>query len=210
MFDILSTSNTTKLLNKAKSMKISGYGENPIDYLQMCVFRVSHNNQRRDALFFITNIGDTKVILGAKTCQELGLVKIVCDDWCQCKSMEIMSINPEFPVGLSVPNAKPRIILPPVDLNTKTDVADPKAHIMNLFPDLVGGVSTMENVQVHLDVNPEIEPVVQAPRKIPHSMMEPLKAELDCMVKLGMIQKLHINETMDWVHNLVLVRRPNG
>ena len=37
MFDILSTSNTTKLLNKAKNMKISGYGENPIDYLGMCV-----------------------------------------------------------------------------------------------------------------------------------------------------------------------------
>ena len=82
MFDILSTSNTTKVLNKAKSMKISGYGENPIDYMGTCVFRVSHNNQRRDALFFITNIDDTKVILGAKTCQELGLVKIACDDWC--------------------------------------------------------------------------------------------------------------------------------
>ena len=45
----------------------------------------------------------------------------------------------------------------------------------------------MENVQVHLDVNPEVEPVVQAPRKIPHSMMEPLKAELDRMLKLGVI-----------------------
>ena len=66
----------------------------------------------------------------------------------------------------------------------------------------------MENVQVHLDVNPEIEPVVQAPRKIPHSMMEPLKAELDRMVKV--ICKLHINEATDWVHNLVLVRKPNG
>ena len=80
MFDILSTSNTTKLLNKAKSMKISGYGENPIDYLGMCVFKVNHNSQRRDALFFITNVNDTKVILGVKTCQELGLVKIICDD----------------------------------------------------------------------------------------------------------------------------------
>ena len=76
---------------------------------------------RRDALFFITNVDDTKVILGAKTCQELGLVKIVCDDWCQCKSMEVMLINQEFPIGLSVPDVKPRIILPPVDLNTKID-----------------------------------------------------------------------------------------
>ena len=69
-------------------------------------------------------------------------MKIVCDDKCSCKTAEIMSINQEFPVGLSVPNAKlkPRLVLPPVDLNTKIDVTNPKAHIMNLFPDLFEGV----------------------------------------------------------------------
>ena len=30
------------------------------------------------------------------------------------------------------------------------------------------------------------------------------------MIKLGVICKLHINEATDWVHNLVLVRKPNG
>ena len=189
VFDRLNNGSTqnTVVLNKTKMVKISGYGKNSIEYMGTCVFKVSLNNHHRDVLFFITDVTDTKVILGAKSCQEFNLVKIVCDDKCPCKTTEIMSINQEFPVGLSVPNVKPRIILPPVDLNTKIDVADPKAHIMNLFPDLFEGVSTMENVQVHLDVNPEIEPVVQAPRKIPHSMMEPLKAELDRMVKLGVI-----------------------
>ena len=189
IFDRLSssTNRNSVLLNKTKMVKISGYGENSIEYMGTCVFKVSHNNHHRDILFFITNVKDTKVILGAKNYQEFNLVKIVCDDKCPCKTTEIMSINQEFPVGLSVPDVKPRIILPPVDLNTKIDVVDPKAHIMNLFPDLFEDVSTMENVQVHLDVNPQIEPVVQAPRKIPHSMMEPLKAELDCMLKLGVI-----------------------
>ena len=126
------------------------------------------------------------------------------------KQQRLCQLIKEFPVGLRVPNAKPRIVFPPVDLNMKIDVAVPKAHIMNLFPDLFEGVGTMENVQIHLDVNPEVEPVVQAPRKIPHSMMEPLKAELDHMLKLGVIQKLHINEATDWVHNLVLVRKPNS
>ena len=76
-----------------------------------------------------------------------------------------MSINQEFPAGLSVQGAKLRIILQPVDVNTKIDMNDLKSHIMNLYPDLFEGVGTMENVQFHLDVNPEIEPVVQAPRK---------------------------------------------
>ena len=125
VFDRLSNSSTTRnsvLLNRTKTVKISGYGENSIKYIGMCVFKVSHNNQQRDVLFFITNVNDAKVILGAKSCQEFNLVKIVCDDKCSCKTSEIMSINQEFPVGLSVPNAKPKIVMPPVDLNMKIDV----------------------------------------------------------------------------------------
>ena len=81
-----------------------------------CVFKVSHNNHHRDVLIFITNVNDTKVILGAKTCQEFNLVKVVCDDKHPCKTAEIMSINQEFPIGLSVPNgkSKPKLVLPPV------------------------------------------------------------------------------------------------
>ena len=61
-----------------------------------------------------------------------------------------------------------------------------------------------------LDVNPKVEPVVQPPRKIPQAMVEPLKCEIDRMFELGVIHKLDINKAMDWVHNLVLVRKPNG
>ena len=127
VFDRLSngTTRNTGLLNRTKTVKMSGYGENSIEYIGTCVFKMSHNNQHRDVLFFITNMNDAKVILGAKSCQEFNLVKIVCDDMCSCKTSKIMSINQEFPVGLSVPNAKQKIVLPPVD---------PKAHIMNLSP----------------------------------------------------------------------------
>ena len=86
VFDRLSSSSgspkNSVLLNKTKMVKISGYGENFIEYMGTCVFKVSHNNHHRDVLFFITNVNDTKVILGAKTCQEFNLVKIVCDDKC--------------------------------------------------------------------------------------------------------------------------------
>ena len=98
----------------------------------------------------------------------------------------------------------------PVDVHTKIDPNDLKGHILQLFPDIFEGVGTMGDVQVHLDVDPAIEPVVQAPRKIPHGMLDPLMSELDRMLKLGVIHKLHINEAIDWVHNLVLVRKPNG
>ena len=56
-------------------------------------------------------MNDAKVIMGAKSCQEFDLVKIVCDDKCQCKTAEVILINQEFPAGLSVPDAKPKVIL---------------------------------------------------------------------------------------------------
>ena len=56
-------------------------------------------------------MNDAKVILGTKSCQEINLVKIVCDNKCSCKTSEIMLINQEFPVGLSVPDVEPKICL---------------------------------------------------------------------------------------------------
>ena len=140
VFDSLSNSTTrTVLLNKTKMVKISGYGENSIEYIGTCVFKVSHNGHNRDVLFFITNVNDTKVIMGMKAHQEFNLVMTVCDERCPCKTAELKSINQEFPVGLSVPNvnAKPREVLLPVDVNTKIDLTDPKAHIMKLISRLL-------------------------------------------------------------------------
>lgn len=95
---------------------------------------------------------------------------------------ETATVNEKFPVGLSVPDQTMQPKLPPMDINTKIDTNDPKAHILQLFPDLFEGIGTIKVVQVYLD-DPKIEPVVQAPHKIPYSMLEPLKAEIDRMLK---------------------------
>ena len=68
VFDSLSssTNRNSVLLNKTKTVKISGYGENSIEYMGTCVFKVSHNNYHRDVLFFITSANDTKSHIGCK------------------------------------------------------------------------------------------------------------------------------------------------
>ena len=35
---------STALLNKAQTTEITGYGQNPINYIGTCVFHVKHNN----------------------------------------------------------------------------------------------------------------------------------------------------------------------
>ena len=81
---------------------------------------------------------------------------------------------------------------------------------MELFPELFEGIDTIKDAIVKLNVDQNVTPIVQPPRKIPQAMVEPLRHEIERMTNLGVIRKLDINEATDWCHNLVLVCKPNG
>ena len=81
---------------------------------------------------------------------------------------------------------------------------------MKLYPDLFDGVGTIKNAVVHLDVKPDVVPIVCSPRKVPDALQDSLKEELDRMESMKVIRKLDINEASDWAHALVLVVKPNG
>ena len=88
-------------------------------------------------------------------------------------------------------------MLPPVSLDTKIDDADPKAHVMKLYPDLFDGLRTIKNAVVHLDVKPDAVPIVCSPRRVPDVLQNSLKDELDRMESMKVIRKLDINEASD-------------
>ena len=60
--------------------------------------------------------------------------------------------------------------LPPVPLDTKIDETNPKAHVMQLYPDLFNGVGTIKNGVVHLDIKPGAIPVVCSPWRVPDAL----------------------------------------
>ena len=51
----------------------------------------------------------------------------------------------------------------------------------------------MNDVMVHLDIDPSVTPVVQPPRKVPQAV-QPLKEEIDRMLQVGVIQKHDISQ----------------
>ena len=53
---------------------------------------------------------------------------------------------------------------------------------------------TMED---HINIDPKATPVIHPPREIPISLMEKLKAELERMCKLDVIE--NIDEPTNWV-----------
>ena len=81
---------------------------------------------------------------------------------------------------------------------------------MELLSELFNGLGTMKDAIVKLDMDENVTPVVQPPRKIPQAMIDPLKQEIEWMIQLGVIRKSDINEATDWCHNLVIVHKPNG
>ena len=83
-------------------------------------------------------------------------------------------------------------------------------YIMELFPELFKGIGTIKDAIVKLNMDQNVTPIVQPPRKIPQAMVEPLKHEIERMTNLGVIRKLDINEATDWCHKLVLVHKTNG
>ena len=59
----------------------------------------------------------------------------------------------------------------------------------------------------HIELDPDITPVVNPPRKIPVAIKDCLKVELEDMEKQGVIRK--VDSPTDWVNSTVIVEKPN-
>ena len=167
------------------------------------------NGAEIEAIFYITDVPDTKIICGLRLCIDLGLIFIRCDEECRCKNVHIAETSSSTLIENTQgsDDHSSTLTLPPVPLDTKIDQTN---HVMKLYPDLFDGVRTIKNAVVHLDVKPDAVPIVRSPRREPDALQDSLKEELDRMESMKVIRKLDINEASDWVHALVLVVKPNG
>lgn len=63
-------------------------------------------------------------------------------------------------------------------------------------------------IKVSIKVDPKVVPVVLPARRIPYALQSGVKAELDRMRKMGIIES--ITEPTDWVSQMVIVSKKNG
>jgi len=74
-------------------------------------------------------------------------------------------------------------------------------------PEIFDGIGCIDGeVKIHLKEG--AIPKIHAPRKIPHTLLDRLKKELDRMIEMDIIYP--IKEPTDWVSSLVIVEKPNG
>ena len=60
----------------------------------------------------------------------------------------------------------------------------------------------------HINLKPDVTPVVHPPRRIPYALRDKLRDQLQHMEKLDIIEK--VSEPTDWVNSLVIVSKANG
>lgn len=81
------------------------------------------------------------------------------------------------------------------------------SSILESFPDVFEGVGCLEG-EHEISIDPTVRPVVHAARRVPISMMDRVKNELDTMAASGIITK--VDKPTDWVSSMVCVEKKDG
>ena len=148
-------------LKPCNDVKVIGYSKQSVSIVGRVGVTCTHTSTTKHCNFYVTDLNDTKILLGLNFCKPFDLVKVQCDEQCVCKKVAVDVLNEaissnEFLRGLDVPSQKQSTRQPlPVDINTILR-PDCKAYIMELFPELFEGIGTMKNTIVKLDVDQSV------------------------------------------------------
>ena len=79
--------------------------------------------------------------------------------------------------------------------------------LINDYQDVFTGVGELEQ-PYHIELRDDVQPVIQATRKLPYTRVERLKKALDKLEKDGIVAD--VDKPTPWVNNLVLTGKRNG
>ena len=92
-----------------------------------------------------------------------------------------------------------------LNLIKKVDSLLTQADILNTYQDLVRGLGKLPGMH-HIQIDPTVNPVVEAPRRIPLALRSQVKEKLDRMQQLGVIAP--VSKPTGWVSSMVTVVKP--
>ena len=124
--------------------------------------------------------------------------------------MKFHVIETEVPSVLSAQTCKEMGLLARIHSLQQHDFperpTDLDQSILVEYPDLFQGLGCLPGEHT-IKLDPSVPPVVHPPRKVPVSLKEKIKDELDHMEKAGVIFRQ--TEPTDWVNSMVPVVKPN-
>ncbi len=165
--------------------------------------------------FFVTKSGMTPLI-GLDAVERLGLIEIRCD------VVYINSVQTTFspPATPSSPTKPPdkapptsgidQFFMPTLTVaQDKQASQDFKRKMVSKYPDVFTGIGTLPGT-VHLELVDDYTPHQTAVRRIPISLQEPVRQEVEKMLNDGIIRRVDDSEHTEFCNSFVIVRCPNG
>ena len=96
-----------------------------------------------------------------------------------------------------------------VTINGKTHpLSTTKEHKLHEYADVFKGVGTLPGGLYHIKLKDSYNPVQHPPRSVPLGMQSAYKAELDRLVKEGIITEVH--ELTEWINSIVPVMKEDS
>ena len=149
----------------------------------MCIIPCEFKRKKSKAPFFVTE-AKGPAIIGLPTSLELNLVSLNCS----------IQTNPVPKVKSTTPALK---------------LIKDKDSLTALYPECFNGIGKFQG-QYHITIDPSVPPVIHAQRRVPLSLRENIKTELNDMESKGIITKVKEGEPTAWVNSLVYRRKSNG
>ena len=96
-----------------------------------------------------------------------------------------------------------------VTINGKTHpLPSTKEYILHEYADVFRGIGTFPGGPYHIKLKDSYKPVQHPPRSVPLGMQSAYKAELDRLVKEGIITEVH--DHTEWINSIVPVVKEDG
>ena len=74
-------------LRHCGDVKVIGYSKQSVKIVGKISVTCTHANVIKKCIFYMTDLTDTKVILGLNFCRAFNLVMVNCDEHCVCKKI---------------------------------------------------------------------------------------------------------------------------
>ena len=95
-------------LKPCGDIKVVGYSKQTVKIVGRISVTCTHATTIKKVNFYVTDIIDTKVILGLQFCRAFNLVTINCNEHCECKKVAVDVINSKFPRDLIQATISPK------------------------------------------------------------------------------------------------------
>ena len=177
------------------SVKLHGYGGYNIPILGTTEMQCEYNQKKISTTFYVVETS-SKTVMSLKTCQDLKTIKLLSE----------VQKDDENEIAIKNSAIKRNFDEKLTRIKGKSG-KELKEEVLKMYPKLFKGLGKLEPAH-HMEVNKEATPVIHPPRKIPATLREKLKKELNEMEESGVIIK--VEEPTEWVNSLVVVEKPNG